>query len=246
MNAQPVFVRDALLMSEGDGAEVQRLFPIPHRMMNFDPFVLWDHFTIEPGNGFPTHPHRGFEAITYMFSGGMEHKDNLGNQSMVTTGGAQRFTAGRGLEHSEMPAIEGKSSGIQLWINLPQRLKQVEPEYQQVDADAIPVRQSGDAKVRIIVGDPSPLRIKTDIRYYDVSLPAGGNYSETVPPNFHGLLYMVEGEIEVSSQVLTQAQTLFFTDIRQLDVTARQDSRFMLVMGQPHGEPIRQYGPFVD
>lgn len=246
MNAQPVFVRDALLMSEGDGAEVQRLFPIPNRMMNFDPFVLWDHFTIEPGNGFPTHPHRGFEAITYMFRGSMEHRDNLGNQSVVTTGGAQRFTAGRGIEHSEMPAIKGQSSGIQLWINLPQRLKQIEPDYQQVDAEAIPVRQVGDAQVRVIVGDSSPLKIQTDIRYFDVSLPAWGNYTEAVPPGFRGLLYLVDGEVEANSQSLTRGQTLFFTDIRQLDVMAREESRFMLVMGQPHGEPIRQYGPFVD
>ncbi|MDR9435603.1 MAG: pirin family protein [Thiohalophilus sp.] len=246
MSAQSLFVTDTLLMQEGDGAEVLRLFPIPRRMMNYDPFVLWDHFTIEPGNGFPTHPHRGFEAITYMFSGSMEHKDNLGNQSTVTAGGAQRFTAGRGIEHSEMPSSQGESSGIQLWINLPQRLKQIEPGYQQVDSESIPVQQVDDAKVRIIVGESSPLQIKTDIRYYDVQLPAAGQYVESVPGGFRGLVYVMRGAIEVNGQSLEEGQALFFETLSELAVKGQQDSRFMLVMGRPHGEPIQQRGPFVD
>ncbi|MDY6979863.1 MAG: pirin family protein [Pseudomonadota bacterium] len=246
MSSQSMFVTDALLMQEGDGAEVQRLFPIPRRMMNYDPFVLWDHFTIEPGNGFPTHPHRGFEAITYMFSGSMEHKDNLGNQSTVTAGGAQRFTAGRGIEHSEMPSSQGHSSGIQLWINLPQRLKQIDPGYQQVDSEALPVQQVDDARVRVIVGESSSLKIKTDMRYYDVQLPAGGQYVEPVPGGFRGLCYVLEGAIEVNGQSLEAGQALFFESMTELAVKGQQDSRFMLVMGQPHEEPIHQWGPFVD
>ena len=246
MSMRPLQVTDALLMQEGDGAEVQRLFPIPRRMMNFDPFVLWDHFTIEPGNGFPTHPHRGFEAITYMFSGSMQHKDNLGNQSTVTAGGAQRFTAGRGIEHSEMPAAEGQSSGIQLWINLPQSLKQTEPGYQQVDADQIPVRQSGDAELRVIVGEPSPMMLQTAVRYYDVNLPADGTYTEQVPQGFRGLLYVVHGRLEVNQQVMSNGQAIFFEVIENLNMRGLDNCRFMLVMGRPHGEPIRQWGPFVD
>lgn len=122
-------------VAEGDGVDVKRLFPVPGRM-NFDPFVLWDHFDILPGKGFPDHPHRGFEAITYMFSGGMNHQDNLGNASFVESGGAQRFTAGSGIVHSEMPAETGRSNGIQLWINLPKRLKTLPASYQQVDDGA--------------------------------------------------------------------------------------------------------------
>lgn len=246
MSAQPLYVTDALLMQEGDGAEVQRLFPIPRRMMNFDPFVLWDHFTIEPGNGFPTHPHRGFEAITYMFSGSMQHKDNLGNQSTVSGGGAQRFTAGRGIEHSEMPAAEGQSSGIQLWINLPQRLKQTDPGYQQVDPDQIPVLRSGDAELRVIVGEPSPMMLQTPVRYFDVSLPVNGKYTEQIPKGFRGLLYVVQGGVEVNQQTMSAGQAMFFDDIEDLNMKGLDNCRFMLVMGQPHGEPIRQWGPFVD
>ncbi|MFO8025970.1 pirin family protein [Thiohalophilus sp.] len=246
MSSQSIFVTDALLMQEGDGAEVQRLFPIPRRMMHYDPFVLWDHFTIEPGNGFPTHPHRGFEAITYMFNGSMEHKDNLGNQSTVMAGGAQRFTAGRGIEHSEMPSSQGQSSGIQLWINLPQRLKQIDPGYQQVDSEVLPVRQVDDARVRVIVGEPSSLKIKTDMRYYDVRLPAGGQYVEPVPDGFRGLLYVMEGAVEVNGQSLQAGQALFFELLSELAMKGQQESRFMLVIGQPHEEPIHQWGPFVD
>ncbi|RMH38120.1 MAG: pirin family protein, partial [Gammaproteobacteria bacterium] len=113
------------LVPEGDGVTVQRLMPVPG-LRHFDPFVLWDHFDIA-GGGFPPHPHRGFEAITWLFSGAMHHKDNLGNAGTIHAGGAQRFTAGRGITHSEMP--ESAAAGIQLWINLPQRLKSIEPDY---------------------------------------------------------------------------------------------------------------------
>ena len=143
-------IRDVTVVPEGDGVDVKRLFPLPG-FMNFDPFVLWDHFDIGAGRGFPNHPHRGFEAITYMFAGGMNHKDNLGNESFVTAGGAQRFTAGSGLVHSEMPAEQGQSNGIQLWINLPQRLKQSAPEYQQVNEDKFPVKKIAGGQVKILL-----------------------------------------------------------------------------------------------
>ena len=149
-------LRNVTVVPEGDGVDVKRLFPL-QGFMNFDPFVLWDHFNIGPGRGFPDHPHRGFEAITYMFDGGMNHKDNLGNESFVTAGGAQRFTAGAGMVHSEMPAEAGESNGIQLWINLPQRLKKIEPGYQQVDAAEFPIVELEAGQVKILVGENSPL-----------------------------------------------------------------------------------------
>ena len=152
------YIEPAVEMSEGDGVDVNRLFPVRSDRMNFDPFVLWDNFNIGAGHGFPTHPHRGFEAITYMFTGSIEHKDNLGNHSTVTAGGAQRFTAGRGIEHSEMPASDGMSNGIQLWINLAKNLKSIEPDYQQVDKENIPVKKIDGGQISIIVGDDSPVK----------------------------------------------------------------------------------------
>lgn len=237
---------EARLTSEGDGAEVRRLFPIPMLRMNFDPFVLWDHFFIQPGTGFPRHPHRGFEAITYLFDGAMEHKDNLGNCSVVTSGGAQRFTAGRGLEHSEMPDIEGITSGIQLWINLPKRLKQIEPEYQQVDAHEIPETEQDGVIIRHIVGPQGPVKLKTAVIYQDVELSEESHFSVEIPENFRGLIYIVNGNLEHNNQMLNAGETLFFSDLKVLSLHALSDSRLMLCMGLPHGEPIRQYGPYVD
>ena len=236
----------ALTMHEGDGAEVQRLFPIPAGRMNFDPFVLWDHFKIEPGNGFPTHPHRGFEAITYMFEGSMQHKDNLGNNSTVTAGGAQRFTAGRGLEHSEMPATHGASSGIQLWINLPQRLKKMAPEYQQADQASIPLQQRGEVSVRTIVGEGGPVKLHTPVNYLDVSVTKGGEYNQAFPLGYRGIIYVVTGTLQTDTGLIKAGQAYLFENRQQLVLSALIDSRFMLALGKPHGEPIKQYGPYVD
>lgn len=239
-------IEEARLTSEGDGAEVKRLFPISVQRMNFDPFVLWDHFFIQPGTGFPTHPHRGFEAITYLFAGAMEHKDNLGNCSVVTPGGAQRFTAGSGLEHSEMPAAAGITSGIQLWINLPRRLKQIDAEYQQVNADAIPVTEDKGIRIHHIVGPLGTVDLRTPVVYQDVEISTGKRFNFDVPDDFRGLVYIVNGELDYVGQQLSAGKTLFFSDIHDISLQANSDSRVMLCMGTPHGEPIRQYGPFVD
>jgi len=240
------FIKPAIEMSEGDGVDVNRLFPVSSKMMNYDPFVLWDNFNIGAGHGFPTHPHRGFEAITYMFSGSIEHKDNLGNQSRVTAGGAQRFTAGKGLEHSEMPDTEGMSNGIQLWINLAKRLKTIEPDYQQVDKENIPEIKKDGARVRVIVGDESPVKLKTPVRYLEVNLDSGATLEEKVPEKFRGFIYLLSGSLTVNNESVNKKKAFFYENINLLDVEALEESHFMLCMGQPHGEPIKQYGPFVD
>ena len=238
---------DSLLTSEGDGAEVKRLFPLRAGRMNHDPFVLWDHFFLQKGTGFPTHPHRGFEAITYIFEGSMEHKDNLGNHSRVYEKGAQRFTAGKGIEHSEMPDLNGSTTGIQLWVNLPQRLKTLEPGYQQVDAESIPEQKIEGGVVRTIVGDGSPLQLHTPVKYQYVSLLQGAKLVNDMPDGFQGLLYVVEGELNVNEQTLSAGSAIFFDDKdKVLSVHAQRASRYMLCLGKPHKEPIHQWGPFVD
>ena len=240
------YIEPAVEMSEGDGVDVNRLFPVRSDRMNFDPFVLWDNFNIGAGHGFPTHPHRGFEAITYMFTGSIEHKDNLGNHSTVTAGGAQRFTAGRGLEHSEMPASDGMSNGIQLWINLAKNLKSIEPDYQQVDKENIPVKKIDGGQISIIVGDDSPVKLKTSVRYLEVTLDKDANMIESVPNEFRGFIYLLSGELEVNEKTFDEKQAYFFENISELNINALEKSHFMLCMGRPHGEPIRQHGPFVD
>ena len=241
-----IFIRPAVEMSEGDGVDVNRLFPVSRDMMNYDPFVLWDNFNIGPDRGFPTHPHRGFEAITYMFTGSIEHKDNLGNHSTVTSGGAQRFTAGRGIEHSEMPDSQGMSNGIQLWINLAKKLKTIEPDYQQVDEDNIPLLEIEGGNIRVIVGDNSPVKLQTPVRYLRVNLDKGAKLTEKVPQDFRGFIYILAGKLNVNAENVNEREAFFFEKIEELDIEALTASHFMLCMGRPHGEPIRQYGPFVD
>ncbi len=141
-NARPPKVL-AVGTMEGRGARVQRVFPT--QLTGYqDPFVLLDDFAVAEPAGFPDHPHRGFEAFTYMIEGGFHHKDNLGNDSVVETGGTQRFTAGKGARHSEMPGSGGVNRGLQLWINLPRSLKKMEPEYEPIHGDDIP--ENGDGK----------------------------------------------------------------------------------------------------
>ena len=240
------FIKPAIEMSEGDGVDVNRLFPVSSKMMNYDPFVLWDNFNLGPDRGFPTHPHRGFEAITYMFSGSLEHKDNLGNQSRVTSGGAQRFTAGRGLEHSEMPDSKVNSNGIQLWINLANDLKLIEPGYQQVDKEKIPIKNIDGGMISIIVGDESPVKLHTPVRYLSVNLNKGATHTESVPDDFRGFIYIVSGELKVNADEVSTRNAFFFEDINELNIEALAESHFMLCMGKPHRQPIKQYGPFVD
>lgn len=232
----------ALTVPEGDDITVKRLMPV-EGLRNFDPFVLWDHFDIT-GGGFPGHPHRGFEAITYLFSGGMRHRDNLGNAGTVHAGEAQAFTAGRGLVHSEMP--DGHAAGIQLWINLPKRLKGIKPAYQQFDSADIPEHSADGVATRTIAGESGPVRLHTAVEYLDIQLESGASLTRIVPEGFRGLIYMVEGTAIISGQQTEAGQACYIDSIRTLSITTSQTSRLMWCMGRPHGEPIRQQGPFVD
>lgn len=238
-------IRNAKETMEGDGVTVRRLMPI-HDFMNFDPFALWDHFTIQPDNGFPDHPHRGFEAITYIFSGTMNHKDNLGNCSTLSTGGAQRFTAGSGLVHSEMPAEQGETVGIQLWINLPKRLKSINPDYQQLNSDEIPEVKFEFGLVRYIVGQESPLKLQTAIEYRDIQFDSNGDYQTDIPKTHQGFIYIAAGDVTVHDKNLKTASALFLSNISSLSITGKNKSRVMLCMGLPHQEKMFQHGPFID
>jgi len=237
-----ITVRQADVVPEGAGVMVKRLMPVAG-MRNFDPFVLWDHFDIDAG-GFPDHPHRGFEAITYMFAGGMQHTDNLGNKGTVHGGGAQRFTAGRGLVHSEMP--DGHAAGIQLWINLPRTLKGVDPEYQQVQAHEFKVAEFKGGSLKTIVGDGGPIQLRSDVEYLEVSLEQGATFDRAVAEGMRGLIYVESGSVSVNGEQVDAGAAAFVESVRSLTVLANAESRFMWCFGKPHGEPIFQHGPFVD
>ena len=244
-----MFVRDAMAGSEGDSAEVLRLFPL-HFFMNFDPFVLWDDFSISAGAGFPDHPHRGFEGITYVMQGAIKHADNLGNDSTVAAGGLQRFTAGKGIIHSEMPSPDAVTRGIQMWVNLPADLKKLEPDYQQVDADEVSEQIIEGVRVRHLSGEGAPLRLHTEVVYQDIVMPAGTCYVPGITADMRGLIYVLEGEVSVSggghSEVAGKGQSCFVEYVDRLEISCEKASRMMLCFGEPHNQPIHQHGPFVD
>lgn len=235
----------AVEMDEGAGARVKRLFPAAG-LRHADPFVLLDEFFVGPEAGFPDHPHRGFEAITYLFEGGMHHRDHLGNDSVVQAGGAQVFTAGRGMVHSEAPAGNETAHGIQLWINMAKIHKGLPPAYQQVDAAQLPVQELSCGRVRTVVGPGSPIHLHTSVLYHDVELRKEGEFHVAVPAHHAGVLYAVMGRPEVADEELEAGTALLLAGASVLTVYAARDCRFICVSGQPHGEPIIQHGPFVD
>jgi hypothetical protein len=231
-------------MAEGAGAVVQRLFPTD-QLRHLDPFVLLDEFTVEPSAGFPDHPHGGFEAVTYMLDGAFRHRDNLGNDEVVSAGGVQRFTAGERIVHAELPGSEETSHGLQLWVNLPQELKETEPDYQPVPAAEIPESEDGGIRVRTVVGEGSAVELHTAVRYLDVRLASGGRFEEEVPGSWNGLIYVLDGELSVAGSSLAPGKGVTFEGGGAVRVTAEGPARFVLIAGEPHGGPIRQRGSFV-
>ena len=230
-------------MEEGANAKVKRLFPTI-KIRHYDPFVLLDEFFVDSKGGFPTHPHRGFEAITYMIKGSFQHKDNLGNNTTVSDGGIQRFTAGKGLTHSEMPKEDGINHGFQLWINLPKHLKNIEPDYQQVDSGDIPETSDNGIFIRTIVGEGSPVKLHTSIQYQDITLSEGKSYPIKLLSDYIGIIYLVDGLLTEGDIHLNQGEALFLPNGDSLSIEG--ESRFILLMGRPHNEPIKQWGPYVD
>jgi len=237
-----ITIVSSISVPEGDGVIVRRLMPVAG-LRNYDPFVLWDHFNIA-GGGFPDHPHRGFEAITYLFDGGMRHTDNLGNRGTIHGGGAQAFTAGRGMVHSEFP--DGHAHGIQLWINLPQRLKGMDASYRQAEANTIPELSSQGVMIRSIVGEKSPITLQTPVEYLEIRMGEGSSLQRAVPAGFRGFIYVIEGEATLNGEPVANGYAAFVENVPTLAIESTDSARLMWCFGKPHHEPIYQHGPFVD
>jgi redox-sensitive bicupin YhaK (pirin superfamily) len=234
----------ALPAMDGDGATLHRVFPGP-TLRHLDPFVILDDFDVRRPAGFPEHPHRGFEAFTYMLEGAFHHRDSMGNDSVIGPGGTQRFTSGRGARHSEMPATDGPNRGLQLWVNLPQRLKKIEPTYAGIDGSIMPRFDNDGHVLREVVGPRSPVELQTEVEYFDVELLADASYSHVVPAGHNALIYELGGEVELLGERLVRREGLL-PSAGAITITARAPSRVLWLSGRPHGEPIRQRGPFVD
>lgn len=204
--------------------------------------------------GFPSHPHRGFETVTIMLAGSMQHRDSVGNTGHLRAGSVQWMTAGRGIIHSEMPQQEdGLMWGFQLWVNLPAAQKMTQPRYQDIGPEEIPTVEPGPgSQVRVIAGrvgdDEGPVGgIATDPILLDVRLGAGAVFEHPVPTDKNGFVYLYEGNARVgeTSQRVERGRLAVLGQGDLVRVTAEEDARFLLVAGRPISEPVARYGPFV-
>ncbi|ODB95449.1 pirin family protein [Candidatus Thiodiazotropha endoloripes] len=242
--------------ADGAGVRLTRLIGGP-QLMQLDPFLLLDDFRSDDPDdyigGFPPHPHRGFETVTYLMAGKLEHRDNAGHTGILQTGGVQWMTAGRGVIHSEMPQQQdGLLAGFQLWVNLPARDKMTEPRYQEFDQQEIPLEQRSDGvEIRVIAGETSqhtrgPVRdLKTPARFFDITLEEGAQFIEPIEAHYNAFVYLLSGAVEIGGQSLSGRRLAVLDQAPGIEVTAQQPSRMILVAGEPLGEPIARGGPFV-
>lgn len=245
--------------SDGAGVSLTRVFGgvAPER---FDPFLMLDEFgSNDPEEyiaGFPPHPHRGFETITYMLEGRMRHEDHMGNVGRLESGGVQWMTAARGVIHSEMPEQEeGLMRGFQLWLNLPAHAKLGEPGYRDFAPAEIPqVRLENGVRAKVIAGALKAEGIErqgvvqrpdTEPQLFDLHLPAGSTFSPQIPDGHLLLLYVYEGALQVGDQPVGKGQLVRLSEQGELQLHSETGARLMLLAGRPLREPIVQYGPFV-
>jgi len=238
---------------EGVGAIVRRSIG-RFELKYFDPFLLLDEFSISAPSGFPDHPHRGFETVTYMLQGAVTHEDFEGHKGTIGAGDLQWMTAGRGIVHSEMPAAQGTQKGLQLWINLSSQHKMIEPRYQEMASKDIAEATKDGVKVSVIAGEAlgikSPVYTRTPTMYLDFTLKPGSHLEQPIPSSWNAFVYVLEGEgiFGNSRSVPATAHHLLLLGCGDgLEVWNKSSKalRFVLVGGEPLGEPVVQVGPFV-
>ena len=239
--------------SDGAGVNLTRIIANPGLDM-LDPFLLLDEFdSNDPDDyiaGFPPHPHRGFETITYMLNGKFRHKDTAGNEGYLTDGSVQWMTAGRGIIHSEIPEqTEGLVRGFQLWMNLPKEKKMIDPVYNDIPAEKIPTIQFQGGEAKIIAGTFSgvtgPGRSHTGMLYYDISLDASADINIPINDKWNGFCYVYEGEISCGKTVSKSYLAILSTEGLFRCTATTNNTRFILVAGMPLNEPVARGGPFV-
>lgn len=245
--------------SDGAGVSLTRFLHGINLQKRLDPFLMLDAFGSDDPEqyiaGFPDHPHRGFETITYMLEGRMLHRDSAGNEGLLESGDLQWMCAGSGVIHSEMPQqVAGRMEGFQLWLNLPAADKMCEPWYRDLRAAQVPqVRLDNSALVRIVAGSAFSVegmlqRPVTEPLYLDVELPAGASISHELDSGYNAFIQLYRGTISMDGQTLSEPGLIILGNDPQasmVQVQADQDARYLLIAGRPLGEPIEQYGPFV-
>jgi len=244
--------------SDGAGVKLVRVLT-QDLQRRLDPFLMLDAFgTDNPGDyigGFPDHPHRGFETVTYMLQGRMRHRDSVGNVGLLEPGSVQWMTAGRGVIHSEMPEQQdGAMEGFQLWLNLPAKNKMCEPWYRDIAPGDVPEWQGAGATVRVIAGTSHGVagaqqRESTEPLYLDVHLAPGAQLAQALPAQHNAFVYVYRGELTLGSTAVRRQRMAILANTPGSDGVVLQaggeGARAIVVAGQPLGEPIAQYGPFV-
>ncbi|HEX5127402.1 MAG TPA: pirin family protein [Rhodocyclaceae bacterium] len=244
--------------SDGAGVKLTRVLT-QGLQRRLDPFLMLDAFRNDNPDdyigGFPDHPHRGFETVTYMLAGRMRHRDSAGHEGLLENGGVQWMTAGSGLIHSELPEQEdGLMEGFQLWVNLPAKNKMIPPSYRDLPSAAIPSFTTAEGvTVRVIAGESAGMqgavtRPDTEPIYLDVHLPAGTHFSQKLPAGHNAFVYTYRGEVNIGDARIPDRNMAILTNDETADgVAIRADvaSRVLIIAGKPLNESIAQYGPFV-
>ena len=242
--------------SDGAGVKLTRVLT-QDLQRRLDPFLMLDAFGSDSADdynaGFPDHPHRGFETVTYMLAGRMRHRDSAGNEGLLQSGGVQWMTAGRGVIHSELPEqSEGLMEGFQLWLNLPARDKMQPPWYRDIQSAELPEWQRDGVTVRVLAGASHGVagavqREGTQALYLDIHLEAGAVFEQPLPAAHNAFVYVYRGAVQIGAQAVPQQRMAILANSgdRVRATAAADGARLLLIAGQPLKEPIAQYGPFV-
>jgi redox-sensitive bicupin YhaK (pirin superfamily) len=242
---------------DGAGVKIKRHSTV--RLGLADPFLMLDEIRSDDPNdfiaGFPPHPHRGIETLTYMRVGGIRHEDHMGNTGQVLSGGAQWMRAGRGVIHGEMPLKEhDKMHGFQLWINLNSQNKMMDPDYRDVPKEEMPHIETSDYLAHVLAGSwtldgnevEGPLdRLEAKSAIVDLELNAQGRFTHDIPDSHHLVVMVYEGEVQVGDTPIKRPQMALFSQSGALELTSKTGGKALILHGLPHKEPIANYGPFV-
>ena len=247
---------DPIPASDGAGVKLKRSIGVEPNY--FDPFLMLDEFGSENKDdyigGFPPHPHRGIETVTYMLAGEFEHKDSTGAKGRMSAGDVQWMKTGGGIIHSEMPAMsEGKLHGFQLWVNMPAKLKMNKPEYIYIDSKQMQVYKDSDKKIKTIAGKfgdtEGPVKgHNVEPVYFDIELEKNKDFNFDIPSTHNSFIYLIEGEIKIGDKnhdKVNGSTLILLTKGEKLKVKGITKSKFLLLSGKPIGEPIARGGPFV-
>ena len=248
---------EPVVASDGAGVKLKRSIGT-HLIDYHDPFLMLDEFGSENKDdyigGFPPHPHRGIETVTYMLNGEFEHEDSTGAKGRMSSGDVQWMKTGGGIIHSEMPAMsEGKLHGFQLWVNMPAKLKMSKPSYQNIEPQEIPEFKDQEKKIKIIAGKfdqvEGPVKgHNAEPVYFDVELEKDKEFNFNLPSTHNSFIYLIEGEIKIGEQnhdPVKNSTLILLTKGEKLKIKGLTKSKFLLISGKPIGEPIARGGPFV-